>query len=63
MEEKKKQLLRMAGLGAKVALVEEGRCPTCGKLIEQKNFKDDLSRKEFELSGMCFECQKEVFGE
>ena len=61
MEEKKKQLLRMAGLGAKVALVEEGLCPTCGKLIVQESFTDDLSRKEFSLSGMCQECQNEVF--
>lgn len=42
------------------ALKAERRCPTCGKPIGE--FRDDLSRKEFEISGMCQECQDSVFG-
>mgnify|MGYP007044129294 CR=1 FL=1 len=36
-------------------------CVTCGK--EATNFKDQLSRKEYTISGMCQTCQDSVFGE
>lgn len=26
------------------------------------DFRDELSKKEFEISGMCQDCQDEVFG-
>lgn len=35
-----------------------GQCVTCGKQVT--GFNDDLSRKEFEISGMCQECQDEM---
>ena len=35
------------------------RCVTCGEPVGQ--FKDELSRKEYSLSGMCQTCQDEVF--
>ena len=35
-------------------------CVTCGKPVE--GFRDDLSRKEYQISGMCQECQDSVFG-
>ena len=39
-------------------------CITCGSdKINPENFKDDLSRKEFEISRMCQNCQDGVFGE
>ena len=44
-------------------LVEIGNCPTCGDPINENSFKDALSRKEFEISGMCQKCQDKVFGE
>jgi len=34
-------------------------CPYCGKLIT--DFKDELSLKEFQISGLCQICQDEVF--
>jgi len=37
-----------------------GSCPTCGKKADE--FRDDLSRKEFLISGMCQDCQDSVFG-
>jgi len=37
-----------------------GLCPTCqGEITE---FKDELSKKEFSISGMCQACQDSVFG-
>ena len=42
---------------------KENCCVTCGsKDIKPENFKDDLSRREFEISHMCQECQDSVFG-
>jgi len=40
-----------------------GTCPLCGRVIaNMRDFKDDLSYKEFKISGMCQECQDSVFG-
>lgn len=37
-------------------------CVTCGSAkITLADFRDDLSRKEFEISRMCQECQDKVF--
>lgn len=39
-------------------------CPTCSKMFDpQIEFKDELSKREFQISGMCQECQDEVFNE
>ncbi|MCI0564996.1 MAG: hypothetical protein MN733_41555 [Nitrososphaera sp.] len=40
--------------------IKEAVCVTCGG--PAKNFRDPLSHKEFEISGMCQKCQNEVFG-
>lgn len=39
-----------------------GLCATCGSAkTEPHHFKDSLSRKEFEISQMCQNCQDSVF--
>lgn len=43
----------------KKKLKDEGQCPICAKPIGE--FKDPLSRREYEISGMCQTCQDEVF--
>lgn len=35
-------------------------CPTCSQ--PYKGFKDKLSEKEYQISGMCQDCQDSVFG-
>lgn len=37
-----------------------GFCPTCGEPVSE--FRDELSKKEYQISGMCQSCQDEVFG-
>lgn len=37
-----------------------GRCPTCQSEITE--FRNDISKKEFSISGMCQKCQDSVFG-
>ena len=38
---------------------ENGQCPACGNTIISDHFKDELSRNEFYVSGMCQKCQDE----
>ena len=43
---------------------DEGKCPFCGKVIDpEKEFRDELSKREFKISGLCQKCQDEVFTE
>lgn len=41
--------------------IKQNKCPTCGKPVGE--FRDELSRTEYKISGMCQECQDSVFGE
>lgn len=49
------------GLDKELELMDKNKCPTCGKGILCSDFKDELSVKEFKISGMCQTCQDEVF--
>jgi DNA-directed RNA polymerase subunit RPC12/RpoP len=41
---------------------QEGKCATCGKDVDpEKDFKDELSRREYSISLMCQACQDRVF--
>ncbi len=38
-------------------------CPFCGKPIDNmRDFNDDLSWKEYKISGLCQTCQDGFFG-
>jgi len=41
-------------------LKDEEKCPICKEIIGE--FKDELSKKEFRISGLCQKCQDETFG-
>jgi hypothetical protein len=56
-----KNILRQLGFGSVVDGVEAGLCPCCNKKIVMDFFVDELSLKEFQISGMCQECQDSVF--
>lgn len=42
--------------------VKVGICPLCPNAIHMEDFRDELSRKEYKISGLCQKCQDEVFG-
>ena len=42
-------------------LVYRCKCPFCERDIDRDDFKDDLSRREYKISGMCQECQDDIF--
>lgn len=39
-----------------------GKCVTCESDIYEGGFRNRLSQREYEISGMCQECQDSVFG-
>ena len=41
--------------------IADGTCPTCHKPIT--DLDDELSEKEYQVSGMCQECQDKIFVE
>ena len=45
------------GTAAKIA---SGLCPCCEFPVG--TFRDEISAKEFEISGLCQTCQDEIFG-
>jgi hypothetical protein len=54
-------ILRLAGFGKQVDLIRAGQCPLCEKKVDAGNLRDDLSRREFKISGLCQKCQDETF--
>ncbi len=58
-----RDLMEQAGFGEEMKLVENRQCPLCKEKINVNDFKDELSLKEFTISGMCQKCQDRIFAE
>jgi hypothetical protein len=43
--------------------VIDGNCPLCGDAIHPNMFKDELSKREYGISGLCQKCQDDMFRE
>lgn len=56
-------IMRNLGFGPEVRLVSEGYCPFCKAEVKDSSFKDEVSRREFKISGLCQVCQDKTFGE
>ena len=41
---------------------EEKKCTSCAMPIDTEDFRDDLSRREYKISGLCQSCQDDIFG-
>ena len=41
----------------RVGTITEGHCMTCRNEFVSENFRDEISEKEYRISGMCQECQ------
>lgn len=54
--------LRLMIFEKEISRVAEGKCPFCNRVIDPTQFRDELSRKEHRISGLCQECQDEMFG-
>lgn len=45
-------------LAEKDEAIEKGICAWCSKEVNHEDFSDELSRKEYGISGLCQECQE-----
>jgi hypothetical protein len=45
-----------------VERIDQGRCPFCSKEINKEEFRNEISLKEFKISGLCQKCQDDFFG-
>jgi hypothetical protein len=45
-----------------VSRVEIGLCADCAAPMDEALFKDERSKQEFEISGLCQVCQDKAFG-
>jgi len=54
-------LERLTGVD-RSTMIRLGGCVFCGAIVEADDFEDDLSRKEYTISGMCQKCQDHAFG-
>lgn len=57
-----KTLMRKMGLGEYVDKVENSLCPFCNKKINVEDFRNEISVREFGISGLCQKCQDNFFG-
>lgn len=56
------EIMRQGGFGAEVDKIKAGFCPFCDEPISIDEFRDPLSRREYQISGVCQSCQDDFFG-
>lgn len=62
-EEMNENIMRELGFSKEVEAAKAGKCPLCGhEIMDYWEFRDNLSIKEFHISGMRQKCQDGVFG-
>ena len=49
----------MSGL-TRLNAIRNGQCATCGEAANE--FRNELSEREYNISGMCQACQDDIFG-
>lgn len=42
--------------------IRDNTCVFCGEKVTEESFRDELSLKEYRISGICQTCQDDVFG-
>ena len=58
------EIMKKAGFGRQVELKKQGLCPWCeSNKTKREDFRDEKSWKECGISGLCQDCQDEVFNE
>jgi hypothetical protein len=51
------EIMKQMNLKEALVLRDEGKCTTCREPIVMTHFRDDLSKREYKISGMCRTCQ------
>lgn len=55
--------MRALGFNEHVNNAIQGKCPFCYEIVVHSDFKDEISRREFSISGLCQKCQDKTFYE
>ena len=55
------QIMRELGFGRQVDLRSQCKCPFCCMDVVLEEFRDDLSLREYKISGLCQSCQDSMF--
>ena len=58
-----KRILQQAGFGEEVEAVERGNCPLCKHKVDENEFRNEVLRRKFSVSGLCQSCQDDIFGQ
>jgi len=56
-----KAIVQAMGFTRELERVAEGRCPFCNKVVTTESFRDKLSKREWEISGICQTCQDDLW--
>lgn len=56
------EIMKAAGFGDAVDAKHLGICPFCGREIQASEFRNELSKREYKISGLCQKCQDDFFG-
>lgn len=56
------EIMKALGFRKQIKAIAQTKCPFCGKKIDIKTeFCDEISRREYKISGLCQHCQDETF--
>ena len=58
-----KQIMGKLGYHEEVKRFNVNLCAFCAKKVNTDDFRNELSAKEYHISGLCQKCQDNVFGE
>lgn len=42
--------------------IENKICPFCKEPVNEEDFETETNKREFKISGLCQQCQNQVFG-
>jgi C4-type Zn-finger protein len=54
-------IMRALGFNKEVDAVKNGNCPICGEKINMEDFVNEISKREYSISGICQKCQNKIF--
>ncbi len=54
-------LMKVMGFKNETEMVKKGVCPMCGIHVCLIPFRDEISRREYKISGLCQKCQDAIF--
>jgi hypothetical protein len=57
------EIMKATGFEKEVKRIQQNLCPFCGEKIRMNSFRDALSVKDYQISGLCQQCQDDFFEE